>query len=147
MSNIVDFFAPGLPATKGSTKAFVIKGTNRAIITNNDKRAKSAAAVITLAARTAMKGRVPLAGPIHVRLEFYFPRPQSHLDRYGIVKATAPRFMSKRPDLDKCIRNALDAMTNVVFSDDARVCRIEAVKDYSVPDVGVRIVVSEWEGA
>ena len=121
MSNRIQFVVYGKPAQMGSKKAFVRGG--RAIITddNSEKRKQWANAVSTAAAES-MRGRDLISSPVILRAAFYFRRPNSH---YGsgrnatTLKASAPELHSQTPDLDKLIRCLGDALTGIVFRDDA----------------------------
>ena len=121
MSNQIKFVVYGKPAQMGSKKAFVRGG--RAIITddNSEKRKQWANAVSTAAAE-AMRGRDLISSPVILRAVFYFRRPNSH---YGsgrnstTLKASSPELHSQTPDLDKLIRCLGDALTGIVFRDDA----------------------------
>jgi crossover junction endodeoxyribonuclease RusA len=121
VSNRIQFVVYGKPAQMGSKKAFVRGG--RAIITddNSEKRKQWANAVSTAAAES-MRGRDLICSPVILRAAFYFRRPNSH---YGsgrnatTLKASAPELHSQTPDLDKLIRCLGDALTGIVFRDDA----------------------------
>lgn len=128
----VQFFAAGIPVPQGSMRAFVQAG--RPVLTSTAKG-------LGLWRETIRGAAQPFAGLIEggiaVELTFYLPRPKS-LPRSRIVQH------AKRPDLDKLIRAALDALTGVLWHDDAQVCCIWAAKLYAAPDarIGVRVVVS-----
>jgi len=121
VSNRIEFVVYGKPAQMGSKKAFVRGG--RAIITddNSEKRKAWANAVSSVAAEV-MRGRDLISSPVQLRALFYFRRPNSH---YGsgrnatTLKASAPELHSQTPDLDKLIRCLGDALTGIVFRDDA----------------------------
>lgn len=76
----ISLFVPGLPGTKGSAKAFVIPGTNRASIVNDNPKAKSWAALVSHMAHVEMfkRGLTPTVAPVRVATTFYLPRPKSH---------------------------------------------------------------------
>lgn len=136
----LDFTVPGIPATKGSARAFVVAGKAR--ITNSCERAKPWASAITLAAQEAMHDRPLLTGPVVVRLEFRFPWRKCDRRKDGSIRESASRFVSVKPDVDKTSRCALDALIGVAFRDDAQICDLLATKRYGDPP-GVRIVVEE----
>jgi crossover junction endodeoxyribonuclease RusA len=83
---------------------------------------------VTGQARQAMSnlGRFgePFREPISCSLTFQFHRPLIH---YGtgrnaeLVKASAPPYPAKPPDLDKLTRAIWDSLTSVVWVDDAQV--------------------------
>jgi len=70
------------------------------------------------AAREAMDERPPFAGPIRLMCEFRLPYPASSIRKYqfGWLPHT------KKPDVDKLFRMVADAMTGIVWRDDAQVC-------------------------
>ena len=75
--------------------------------------------------------------PVVVTIGFYFARPRGH---YGTgrnastVRAAAPARMTTMPDVDKLARCALDALTGIVFRDDAQIVDLHAVKRYGEPE-------------
>lgn len=118
------------PQPQGSAKAHVIKG--RAIITSDNKKLKpyrnEVTAVVLQACRDAFLA-MPCAGkhvPVSLALSFYFDRPPS-IPR----KRTE---MVVKPDIDKLVRATLDALTGVLFTDDAQVTELDVVKRYGVPE-------------
>jgi crossover junction endodeoxyribonuclease RusA len=79
----------------------------------------------------ALKAGAPMAlGPVVLELAFRFARPKIHFNAKGLLKATAPRHVITKPDIDKIQRSTLDALTGVLFKDDSQVCRVIAVKSY-----------------
>lgn len=113
----------GLPVAQGSTRAFVVKG--RPVVTSTAKglgawRNQIASAVI---GRTVVDGFN--GGPFEVHLIFYMPRPKSLSKK--IVHAT------KRPDIDKLARAALDALTHIIWKDDSQVVILVVEKRYATP--------------
>lgn len=120
----IKFTVFGKPAQMGSKKAFVRGG--RAIITddNSEKRKNWANAVSTVAANAM--GSTPMAtGAVKVKANFYFKRPNSHFGsgkNAEKLKDAAPELHTQTPDLDKLIRCLGDAMTGIVYRDDALIC-------------------------
>lgn len=131
----ISFTVYGKPVQMGSKKAFVPKGWKRAIITddNGDKRKQWAGAVSQEAA-SVMAGRELIPGRVSLKVDFYFARPKSHY-RSGknahLLKDDAPEWHTQTPDLDKLERCLLDAMTGVVYRDDAQVCVVEKSKNWT----------------
>ena len=121
MSGIV-FTAVGNPATKGSARAFIVRG--RAIVTNDCKRERPWAQEVRRCADYAMVLQ-PWIGPVVVRVEFRMSRPK----RLG--KRRVNVLFDRRSDIDKCLRSILDALSGVCFLDDAQVVGIEAVQFYA----------------
>ena len=125
---MIVFEVDGIPRPKGSTRAFVRHG--RAVITAaNKKTAPWARTIIDVAQRFAPP--VPFDEPVEVWLHFRLPRLAGHSGKHGL-KPSAPTWQSTKPDIDKLVRAALDALTVAGFwSDDSRVASLSVQKVYS----------------
>lgn len=76
------------------------------------------------AAVDLLPGWVPLDGPLSVSMTFTFLRPKGHFGtgrNAGIIRASAPQRPATIPDLSKLVRSTEDALTKLVWADDARV--------------------------
>jgi Holliday junction resolvase RusA-like endonuclease len=126
------FTVPGTPVPQGSKSAFVVKG--RAVVAESNRaKLKPYRAVVSQCAAEAMAGAELYAGPVRVRLQLVFPRPKAHFvadDPARDLKASAPVYMASRPDAEKVARAIADALTGVVFRDDAQVSVWEIEKMY-----------------
>ena len=118
---MLKFVVYGAPSPKGSTRAFVPKGWTRPIITSATKGLKAWESKIAAAAGARANG-VLLTDPVVVNIAFYLPRPKS------LKKGERPH--TKRPDCDKLIRGATDALIGIVYKDDAQIVSITATKAY-----------------
>ena len=118
---MLQFVVYGVPSPKGSTRAFVPKGWTRPIITSATKGLKAWESKIAAAASAQANG-VLLTGPVVVTVAFHLPRPKS------LKKGAVPH--TKRPDVDKLIRGATDALSGILYKDDAQIVRITATKAY-----------------
>lgn len=81
---------------------------------------------IAVAARKAMDGKAPWAGPIRLMAEFRLPVPQS---MPGHQLGWLPHI--KRPDWDKLTRALADPMKGIVWDDDSQVCFSTMNKAYA----------------
>lgn len=114
----------------------------------HEKRIKSWRARVAAAGVDAMAGRDVYTGPVAVELRFLRPRTVSQLGtgrNSGQVKASTPAFPTTRPDVLKLARLVEDALTAVVWKDDAQIVDERLVKIY-VPQnrpPGVRVRV--WQ--
>ena len=124
---MIEFTVPGLAAPQGSKRAVRLRN-GRTVLLESSARVRPYRAVFALAARQAWT-EPPATGVVAVELLFRFPRPKSHYTGKGALKPTAPRAPG-RPDLDKLCRAALDAMTGVVYVDDAQVAILSACKEW-----------------
>jgi Holliday junction resolvase RusA-like endonuclease len=78
-----------------------------------------------LAGHDAMNGKRPVDGPVRVTVQFTLKRPKSHHGKNGDLNAEGRRnpYPTSRAtgDLDKYERAIGDALTGVVWADDARI--------------------------
>ena len=118
---MLTFTVYGTPSPKGSTRAFVPKGWTRPIITSATKSLKAWESKIAAAAGAQATGTL-ITDPVVMTIVFYLPRPKSL--KHG------PANHTKRPDLDKLIRGATDALIGIVYRDDAQITSISAAKVY-----------------
>lgn len=138
----------GVPAPKGSMKAFVVgRVAPRAVVTHdNNERTKMWAGLVGEAARAAMVGRVMFRDQaVQVHVEFRLPRPAGHYKPSGEIRRSAPRFPLVKPDLDKLVRATMDAIKGVVFDEDSRIVSIAAGKYYATADVGPGALITVTE--
>lgn len=88
-------------------------------------------------------------GPVRVRFAFTFPRPKYHF-RTGqnshLLRKDAPTCHTSRPDALKLARAVEDALTGIVWQDDAQICAELLTKEYG-DRPGVEIVVETIEEA
>ena len=118
---MIQFTVYGDPAPKGSVRPFVPKGWTRPIVTSATKGLKAWEGKIAAAAGAQANGTL-LTDPVIVRIAFFLSRPKS--------KKSGPIPHTTRPDLDKLIRGATDALTGIVWKDDAQAVEIRATKAY-----------------
>lgn len=117
------FFVAGDPETKGSTRSFRVRNSDRIVTTSDNPRLKNWEARVALGAQRIAeeKGWKPEPWPAYytVALHFFLKRPG------------APKYVTrpaKRPDLDKLTRAVLDAISGILYADDGQVVSIEAEK-------------------
>jgi len=144
----VKLWVPGIPQPGGSKRGFVTKG-GRVAIVEDAKRNKDWRATVALAASKAMGEEPPLTCALSLTIEFLFPRPKGHYGtgkNAGKVKPAAPWSHTTRPDLTKLIRSTEDALTRIVWLDDAQVYFQVAEKRYTSEQPGAWITVAPWDG-
>ena len=143
MRVLTEFFAPGVPKPGGSKKAFLHPHTGRIIVTedSNNKPWRNTVATFALQAYPDKPVSVPLA----LDVTFYMPRPKHHSGVKGI-KPGAPRWPTTKPDATKLIRALEDALTGILWVDDALIVGQVARKLYAEDGrVGARVIVFELE--
>ncbi len=127
----------GTPAPQGSVSAFVVAGKDggrpRAVVTEGKKSSPGRVALDKWREAVSAAGRAwqtehgdpPLLdGPIRVWLTLWLPRPKS-LPKWRWLPST-------KPDADKLLRATLDALTKVIYADDARIVELHVRKLYAV---------------
>ena len=75
---------------------------------------------------------------VEVRCTFYFRKAKS---KNSVDKGP---FVTKSPDLDKLIRTVLDAMTDIVYEDDAQVVRLSSEKRYAINNDPIGVDITIW---
>ena len=92
----------------------------------------------------------PMDCAIGLKVIFCFRRPQSHFGtgkNAGRLKDSAPRYHTKRPDLDNLVKFVEDALQGVFFVDDKQVVYTEIKKiyhDYAKVVIGM-VKMSEFD--
>ena len=120
----------GVPRPKGSRKFFRHGGSTES--------SRHVAGWMTLVASVASRVLAEQADPtirttpLTVSVAFYLPRPQR-------LKGDAAH--TTRPDLDKLVRAVFDALTGVIWRDDAQVCRVLAAKQYAAAGAVPHVVI------
>lgn len=149
--NTLSFRVFGTPATSGSKHPHAIyrgkKGeprvfTGKVVAVEDCKRAKPWRVDVQWAARAAMASAGTLTlleGPLVLHVVFVMPRPKYHYGKRGL-KPSAPAFHTVKPDRCKLERLIEDALTSVVWRDDAQVVAHHAWKIYG-DEPGARVMI------
>lgn len=132
----IEFTVYGVPATAGSKRAFMPKNGSRPIVVDDSgRKGKEWRSVVQDAALEVFSGPL-LDCPLLVRFVFYEPRASGHFGtgrNSGKLKASAPGYPAKRPDVLKLARAVEDALTGIVWKDDARIVDEILAKRYGEP--------------
>jgi Holliday junction resolvase RusA-like endonuclease len=150
----LEFIVFGNPAPKGSMRAagnrVIPSGSpeNRANLVSWESAVRAGARNVLMdIGSTAI---VFMGVPIRLTAVFRMPRLMSHFakkgENAGRVLASAPKYPTSKPDMDKLLRTTLDAMTKLVFDDDARVAETLMRKVYAEPGKeGAWILIEQLE--
>lgn len=125
----------GTPAPAGSKRAFVNKFTNRAHVTDANPNAAPWKKEVSQAAGRRMDelGLAILTGPLEVTFRFFRKRPLGHSGAKGL-KPSAPAYPTSKPDVLKLARGVEDALTGIVYADDAVIVNELLFKRYGFPE-------------
>ncbi len=118
----------GAPQPQGSLKAFMPKGHRFPVLTSDNAKLKPWRQEVAQTALAEMQrlGLQQIARPRGVCLQvaFFFDKPKS-------IKADAAK--STKPDIDKLLRGLSDALTGIVFEDDAQEVQCFVTKQFGSP--------------
>ena len=88
-----------------------------------------------LVTQAAIATGVPLIrGPVSMSVVFLFQRPKGHYLKDFKLSPKAPRFHSVRPDGSKLLRSTEDALSKLLYEDDARIVMGTFHKRYCIGD-------------
>lgn len=140
---MIEIRVVGIPAPGGSKRGFVNPRTGRVVIVEDAKRNKTWRESVAQAALAAYRGDA-LIGPVGVEVVFLMPRPKGHYGsgrNAGTLKRTAPCYHVTKPDATKLWRSTEDALTGLVWRDDAQVATQRVFKKYAnkAPGAIIRI--------
>ena len=141
----IAFTIPGIPVAQPRQRHRVVSAGNRVFATNYTPRkdpVNSFKAAAMYAAQQAYDGP-PLDGPVKVSVVFAMPRPA----RLVWKKRPMPREMHVgKPDIENLVKSLLDAMTGILWRDDAQVCSLNAFKVIAAGEESphVALVVQEY---
>jgi len=131
---VVDFDVSGVPATAGSKRAFLSRKTGKPFITDDCTRGKEWRATVRATAAHELPVPHTLSGPLVLQITFRLRRPKAHYGtgrNAGRLKQSAPVRPTTKPDTTKLLRSVEDALTHVVWRDDAQVVGQVTAKVYS----------------
>lgn len=127
MPEAITFRVSGMaPAPQGSKRHL-----GNGVMVESCKRVKPWRILVAEAA--AASGASLLRGPVSMSAVFLFARPKGHYGKRGL-KPSAPRWHSVKPDLSKLQRSTEDALSGILFEDDARITSANISKRYCVGD-------------
>ena len=122
MGRKIEFTISGEPVAQGrprfSNRGGFVKAYDPAKSRNGKQH-------VRYAAKHAMEGEEPLAGPIHLRAEFGIMMPKS------MARKRNPRprqYRVKKPDLDNLLKLVKDGCSGVVYLDDNSIVMVTARK-------------------
>ena len=133
----------GVAQPKGSMRAFHPKGMKFPVVTDSNRNVKSWQQLVAAGASHELQhlsldqASLLFAGPVRLTIAFHLPRPKKY-QRRGVE----PAHLTK-PDASKLVRAVEDALTRVVYGDDAQVVELVVAKRYAAigdaPHVDIRV--------
>lgn len=148
MKEPVSFFVFGKPQPAGSKRAFCMrKGgafTGRAIVTDANPKSRDWKTDVRREAERCFEGE-PWKAPIHLTLNFILSRPKNHYrtgKNAALLREDAPPYPVSKPDATKLCRGVEDALTGILWTDDALIVSQRITKAYGAHQ-GVLIEMRE----
>ncbi len=149
------FSVLGKPEPAGSKRIVPIMGkgrvpTGRYRVVDDNPAGEGWRKLVAVAGREA-RGSAPngtflgpIEGPVKVWMSFYLARPKGHFGtgrNAALLKPSAPPLPIVRPDSLKLARGTEDALTGIIWRDDAQVVDLVIHKRYADPHIGCHISV------
>lgn len=133
----LEFLVYGIASGMGSKRAFTPKGWKHPVLTDSNRNLKSWQALVADGASRAILAQPPtwtiFGGPVRLTIAFYLPRPKSLPKR-----VTAH---TKAPDCSKLVRSTEDALSGIVYRDDAQIVELVAGKFYAARDASPHVTI------
>ena len=117
-----EFSIPSIPIAQPRARAVAFRGHAR--MHDAPKTHAIHAYKATVRQVVAEQIQSPIAGPVSISFEFVFPRPENHYgsgSKSDHLKDSAPRWHTKKPDLDNVCKGLKDALKGVAWNDDSQV--------------------------
>ena len=94
-----------------------------------------------VAMRTAAREIAPTGTAVTLNVWWYLPWPKG--TRKARRDTSAP--MAGTPDVDNCLKTAMDALTGVVCADDAQITDVRVVKRYTPRGEERLVIEASWD--
>lgn len=144
----ISFFVPGLAKPAGSKRAFAQSRTKKIVVIDACKKSADWKVEVRATAYAEMIGKGGLrTGPLAMSITFTMPRPKSHYGtgkNSGFLKSGVQLWHTFKPDATKLTRCLEDALTGVVWADDAQIAKQEVFKVYG-DRLGADVIISELD--
>lgn len=137
--SVILFEVRGKPVTQGSMRAYLPKGSRFPVVTHANPKTAEWRNLVAMEARRVAPA-TPWLGPVKITLVFRLQRPKGHYHpKSGELRADAARHPSSPPDASKLLRAVEDALTGLIYRDDAQIVHAVVWKQYGIPGVEVEV--------
>ena len=126
----VSFRIPGKPAPQPRPR----KGKHGNFYSNSPKSAEWKDLIRLFSKKYYQKP--PWPGPVGMQLDFEMPIPKAVKDQHWVAK---------KPDIDNLAKAVMDALSGLIYEDDAQICALVVIKTYSETP-GVNVHCYELQG-
>lgn len=132
MPDVIKIWIPGTVQPGGSKRIVVNHRTGRGMITDDCRKNADWKSAVATHARFAYRAK-PLEGSLIVTCLIVIERPKWHFGtgkNATRLKLGVPMFPNKKPDATKLWRSTEDALTGILWIDDALIVDQRIVKGY-----------------
>lgn len=140
---------PGAAQPAGSKRAVPSRNGKFASVIDANPKASDWKRLVALAAKQQLPAGFSLIrGPIRTLTTFFRVRPASHYGsgkNAGVLKPSAPMWPTPKPDATKLWRGTEDALTGIVWADDAQIVDQRQVKRYAPDGKGASVIIEITE--
>jgi Holliday junction resolvase RusA-like endonuclease len=142
----LSFFVAGVPKPAGSKRGFYMKNIKRVVIVDANPNSKDWKTDVKHEGQRQYSG--PLWDcPIKVRFTFYIVRPKAHYrtgKNAALLRDSAPKRPTSKPDELKLARGVEDALTGIIWNDDALIVDESLHKEFGERP-GCQVEIKEAE--
>jgi len=136
---MIKIVIPGRPVAKARPR-FARKG--KFVVTYSDQETEEGRFLFEVY-RQVGEHR-PIMGAVRIKISYFFARPKNHYGtgkNTGILKSSAPKYHTIKPDLDNLDKMVYDCLNNIVWLDDRQVVDAHTTKEYGEPRTEIKIEV------
>lgn len=131
----ITFSVNGRASTKGSTRSVVSRSTGQVVTLADAASLAAWTTAVKWSAKAARVQRLAYPAGVVVLVWLIFERPAS-------VSVGERPLMTVKPDVDKCLRATLDALTGIAYDDDSQVVEAHVRKRYGA---AAETIVQVWQ--
>jgi Holliday junction resolvase RusA-like endonuclease len=141
----IEFNVPAVPVAQPRARATAINGMARMYEAKKSHPIHEFKATCRMACDSAFR-KAPLTGPLHVMLEFLFPRPAA---KQWKSRAMVREWKTTKPDVDNLAKAVFDALNGIMWADDSQIVTCSVGKMIASGDEqpGVKVTVIDLESA
>jgi Holliday junction resolvase RusA-like endonuclease len=136
----VSFIVPGEPCAKGRPRF----GQGR---TYTPESTRNYEEWVAWHARTAMRGKDVLRGPLCLQFKAVHAIPASWSKKRREANLVQPEFKGSRPDIDNVEKAVTDAMNGIVYGDDGQIALLQDCMKVWGDEPRIEITVRELHGS
>lgn len=131
---------PGIPIAKKRPR-FARKGNFTQ--TYNDQQTEEG--LFLFYCREQLKYVDPIIGGVGVLLNYYMKRPKNHFGtgrNEGKLKSSAPKYHTKKPDIDNLNKFVFDCLNKYTWKDDSQIVLVFSEKKYAEDNPRTEIIIN-----